>query len=52
MKITGCISWRALPQAYRRVIEESLSYPEDSAGRLMQREIVAVPSVWTIGEDN
>ncbi len=40
----------ALPQAYRRVIEESLSYPEDSAGRLMQREIVAVPSVWTIGE--
>ncbi|WP_020592301.1 magnesium transporter [Kiloniella laminariae] len=40
----------ALPQAYRRVIEESLSYPEDSAGRLMQREIVAVPSVWTVGE--
>ncbi len=40
----------ALPQAYRRVIEESLRYPEDSAGRLMQREMVAVPSVWTIGE--
>ncbi|MFD2205348.1 magnesium transporter [Kiloniella antarctica] len=40
----------ALPLAYRRVIEESLSYPEDSAGRLMQREVVAVPSVWTIGE--
>ena len=40
----------ALPLAYRQVMEESLSYPEDSAGRLMQREIVAVPSVWTVGE--
>ena len=40
----------ALPATYRRVIEEGLRYPEDSAGRLMQRELVAVPSVWTVGE--
>lgn len=40
----------ALPQAYRKVIEEGLSYPENSAGRLMQREVVAVPSAWTVGE--
>ncbi len=40
----------ALPLAYRQEMEESLSYPEDSAGRLMQREIVAVPSAWTVGE--
>lgn len=39
-----------LPRAYRQLLEESLSYPEDSAGRLMQREIVAVPSAWTVGE--
>jgi magnesium transporter len=40
----------ALPRAYRRILEESLTYPEDSAGRLMQREVVVVPSAWTIGE--
>jgi magnesium transporter len=27
-----------------------LTYPEDSAGRLMQRELVAIPSYWTVGE--
>ena len=40
----------ALPQAYRHVLEESLTFPEDSAGRIMQRELVVVPSAWTIGE--
>ncbi len=40
----------ALPLAYRHLFEEGLSYPEDSAGRLMQREIVAVPAAWTVGE--
>ena len=39
-----------LPRAYRQLIEESLSYPEDSAGRLMQRELVAVPAAWTVGQ--
>ena len=40
----------ALPLAYRHILEEGLSYPEDSAGRLMQREVVVVPAAWTVGE--
>ncbi len=40
----------ALPQAERMVLEESLSFPEDSAGRIMQRELLSVPSNWTVGE--
>ncbi len=39
-----------LPQAHRMILEEGLSYPEDSAGRLMQREFVVIPSAWTVGE--
>jgi len=34
----------------RVVLEEGLSFPEDSAGRLMQREVVAVPELWTAGK--
>ena len=34
----------------RAYLEEALTYPEDSAGRLMQREIVTVPETWTVGE--
>ena len=34
----------------RLLIEDSLSYPDDSAGRLMQRESVAVAQSWTVGE--
>ena len=40
----------ALPQEDRMVLEESLSYPEDSAGRMMQREVVVVPSTWNVGQ--
>jgi magnesium transporter len=40
----------ALPAHDRKVIEQGLSFPEWSAGRLMQRELVAVPSYWTVGE--
>lgn len=40
----------AIPEADRAIIEESLAYEEDSAGRLMQRELVAVPTLWTVGE--
>ena len=40
----------ALPQAYRHVLVESMTFPEDSAGRLMQREVVVIPSAWTLGE--
>ena len=34
----------------RFLLEESLSYPEDSAARIMQREFTAVPSDWTVGQ--
>ncbi|MAY66277.1 MAG: magnesium transporter [Rhodospirillaceae bacterium] len=40
----------AMPAPDRRLIEQSLSYPEESAGRLMQREIVTVPTHWTVGQ--
>lgn len=40
----------AIPETDRSLIEEGLSYPEDSAGRLMQRELVTVPGFWTVGE--
>ncbi len=40
----------SLPENERTLIEEGLSYPEDSAGRLMQREVVAVPQDWTVGQ--
>jgi magnesium transporter len=39
-----------LPTGYRALVEESLTYPEESAGRLMQREMVVVPEAWTVGE--
>ena len=39
----------ALNDVERAVVEQSLQYPEDSAGRLMQREIVMVPSYWDVG---
>lgn len=34
----------------RSEIEESLSYPEESVGRIMQRNFVAVKKDWTIGQ--
>ncbi|MFZ5792154.1 MAG: magnesium transporter [Pseudomonadota bacterium] len=40
----------AIPAEERAVIEQGLTYPEDSAGRLMQRDLVAVPQHWTVGE--
>lgn len=40
----------AIPAEDRTLIEESLSYPEDSAGRLMQHDFVAVPSFWTVDQ--
>lgn len=40
----------ALPSSERLLLEEALSYPEYSAGRLMQREVVAVPTFWTVGQ--
>ena len=34
----------------RAAIENALSYPEETAGRLMQRELVAVPETMTVGD--
>ncbi|MGB0671560.1 MAG: magnesium transporter [Rhodospirillales bacterium] len=39
----------ALPATDRSLIEEAFTYPEDSAGRMMQRKVVTVPSFWTVG---
>ncbi len=39
-----------LPPKDRFLIEEGLSYPEDSAARIMQREFTAVPSNWSVGQ--
>jgi len=41
---------RALDPDDRAAIEEALSYPEDSAGRLMRRDAVCVPEHWTVGD--
>ncbi len=40
----------ALAPADRADIEAALTYPEESAGRLMQRELVAVDEGYTVGE--
>src|SRR5690606_35875761 len=40
----------ALEDADRLAVEQALSYPEHSAGRLMQREVVVAPEHWTVGE--
>ena len=40
----------ALEDADRVAVQQALSYPEDSAGRLMQREVVVAPEHWTVGE--
>ena len=40
----------ALDPEDRAAIESALSYPEESAGRLMQRDLVAVPEHMTVGQ--
>lgn len=40
----------ALDASDRVAVEHALSYPEESAGRLMQREVVHAPEHWTVGE--
>lgn len=41
---------QALDHDDRAAIEQNLGYPEESAGRLMQRELVALPQFWTVGQ--
>ena len=40
----------AMPESERTAIETSLGYEEESAGRLMQREVMAAPLFWTVGQ--
>ena len=40
----------ALEDADRVAVEQSLAYPEFSAGRLMQREVVTAPEHWSVGD--
>lgn len=40
----------SLENADRAAVEHALSYPEYSAGRLMQRETVTAPEHWSVGE--
>lgn len=40
----------ALPEVDRAAVEQALQYPEDSAARLMQREVVMAPEHWTVGQ--
>src|ERR1700716_1266525 len=39
-----------LPPSERDALERSLLYPENSAGRRMQSEFIAVPPDWTVGQ--
>src|SRR5246127_1119109 len=39
-----------LPPQERNALERSLEYPENSAGRRMQTEFIAVPPGWTVGQ--
>ena len=38
-----------ISESERKLIQEGLNYPEDSAGRLMQRKFVAVNNLWNVG---
>ncbi|NBR33282.1 MAG: magnesium transporter [Rhodobacteraceae bacterium] len=40
----------ALDDTDRLAVEQSMTYPEYSAGRLMQREVVMAPEHWTVGQ--
>jgi magnesium transporter len=39
-----------LPPSERDALERSLDYPENSAGRRMQTDFIAVPPSWTVGQ--
>jgi magnesium transporter len=39
-----------LPPSEREEIERSLDYPEGSAGRRMQTDVITVPPHWTVGQ--
>jgi magnesium transporter len=39
-----------LPAFERLSLRRSLDFPEDSAGRLMQTDFIAIPPFWTVGQ--
>ncbi len=39
-----------LDKEERTLVKEGLNYPEDSAGRLMQRQFVAIDHSWNVGQ--
>ena len=41
---------RAMEPDDRAAVEEALTYAEETAGRLMQRDLIAVPEHWTVGK--
>ena len=41
---------KKLPPKDRFLLQEGLSYPEDTAARIMQREFTAIPSDWSVGQ--
>jgi magnesium transporter len=41
---------RAMEPDDRAAVEEALTYPEETAGRLMQRDLIAVPEHWRVGQ--
>ncbi len=40
----------ALPSFERAALERSLEYPDNSAGRIMQTDLIAVPPFWSVGQ--
>ncbi len=40
----------ALPPQERTAIEASLAYEDETAGRMMQREVALAPQFWTVGQ--
>lgn len=40
----------ALEDSDRVAVQQAMAYPEGSAGRLMQREVVMAPEHWTVGQ--
>jgi magnesium transporter len=40
----------AMPAIDRAAIESSLAYEDETAGRLMQREVLAAPQFWTVAQ--
>ena len=40
----------AIPALERVRLERSLDYPEESAGRLMQTDLIAAPARWSVGD--